>query len=465
MLKTKTERLPSATVGETLAVITDVVLPNLAKGIIKRRPAMVALSERFNIEEKALPLLAKLQDQYGAGPLLLKLPFRHHALVLNPQDVNKVLQGSPEPFATATWEKKQALNHFQPRQALVSHGLERAGRRQFNEDVLEPHAICHHLAANFIQVVQEEAEDILRRARQNNDTLDWELFAKGWFRVVRRIVLGDSARDDEELTAMLDDLRRNANWAFLQPRQASLRKRFRGRLRDYVSQGDRGSLAGMIKSMPESEPTTPEDQIPHWLFAFDPAGITTFRTLALLATHTQQGELAHMELADPEPSKARELPFLRACVLESLRLWPTTPLILRESTRATHWDNGELRAGSNLIIFTPFFHRDTHYLPAAHQFDPGLWRTERPEPKVDWPVVPFSEGPAMCPGRHVVLLAASHMAGALWKSGGLRLHDPGRVTGSDKMPAALNNYSLRFAVDATYGKQQKQKQYRNRQSV
>jgi len=446
MFRNSPEQLPTMTVTETVAVITEVVLPNLAKGVVKRRPRMVGLSERFNAEAKSVQLLGKLRRRYGKGPVLLKLPLRSHALILNPEDADRVLENSPEPFATATWEKKQALSHFQPRQALVSHGLDRAERRQFNEDILEPDRTCHHLAERFVQVIAEEADDILRQAKDNGHTLDWEVFARGWFNAVRRIVLGDSAREDEELTHMLDSLRRNANWAFLHPRQTSLRKRFKERLRYYLDKGEQGSLAGSIKALPNSSSTEPEEQIPHWLFAFDPAGMAAFRTLALLATHPQQAQLADMELADPASSKASTLPFLRACVLESLRLWPTTPLILRESTRVTHWKRGALWAGSNIIIFTPFFHRDSHHLPAADSFDPGLWTAQGPEPKVPWPVIPFSQGPAMCPGRHVVLLATSHMVGALWKNRVLHLHDPGRLSADEALPATLNNYSLQFAV-------------------
>ncbi len=403
MLMRNTEQLPSATVGETLAVIRDVVLPNLAKGVIKHRPAVVKLSERFSIEKRAVHLLARLRNRYGGGPVLLKLPFRRH-------------------------------------------GLDRADRREFNEQVLEPHLACHRLAANFVDVVQEEATAVLHHAHSNNDTLDWEVFSKGWFRAVRRIVLGDSARDDEELTHMLDSLRSNANWAFLHPRQTRLRKRFMGRLRDYVNKGEHGSLAGAIRTLPDSASASPEDQMPHWLFAFDPAGMATFRTLALLATHPEEAELADMELAYPDSSKASKLPYLRSCVLESLRLWPTTPLILRESTRLTHWKSGALWAGSNLIIFTPFFHRDSHHLPAADQFDPGLWLTDEPDTKIPWPVLPFSDGPAMCPGKHVVLLATSHMVGAIWKNRRLHLHHSERLTDNDALPATLDNYSLRFSI-------------------
>lgn len=438
------DRITTATVSDTLGTLMDVVLPNVAKGVIKRRPIVVGAAERFNLDQRAVERVASLKQKYGKGPVLLKVPLRNHVVLLASEDVEDVLQNSPEPFATATWEKAQALGHFQPRQALVSHGLDRAERRQFNEDVLEPHAVCHHLAGHFAQVVSEEAEDIIQRARENDNTLNWDVFAEGWFRVVRRIVLGDSARDDQELTEMLDSMRRNANWAFAFPRQKNLRKRFTDRLVHYLDKGDVGSLAGAIKAMPAQ--VNPEQQIPHWLFAFDPAGMTTFRTLALLATHPQQGRKASEEADRASRSGAAKLPYLRACVLESLRLWPTTPLILRETTRATTWSSGTLPSGSNIIIFAPFFHRDADHLPAANQFDPELWLTDEPKVKVPWPVMPFSGGPAMCPGRQVVLLATSLMAAELWERAELKLNQPERLTPGQDLPGTLDNYTLAFSV-------------------
>ncbi|XKM43007.1 hypothetical protein A4U53_034960 (plasmid) [Rhizobium ruizarguesonis] len=59
--------------------------------------------------------------------------------------------------------------------------------------------------------------------------------------------------------------------------------------------------------------------------SFDAAGIAVFRTLALLACHPSYWASAVDEVKDPEPDR----PFTGNCLLEALRLWPTTPVILR----------------------------------------------------------------------------------------------------------------------------------------
>jgi hypothetical protein len=64
-------------------------------------------------------------------------------------------------------------------------------------------------------VVKEEAEHLLFEVRGRGRDLDGDTFAETWFRVVRRVVFGDAARDDQEMRKLINDLRYDANWAFL----------------------------------------------------------------------------------------------------------------------------------------------------------------------------------------------------------------------------------------------------------
>ena len=71
--------------------------------------------------------------------------------------------------------------------------------------------------------------------------------------------------------------------------------------------------------------------------------MATFRTLALLATHPTQTGQARTELAGKALSAPHDLAYLRSCVQESVRLWPTTPAILRDTTTETTWDDASSR--------------------------------------------------------------------------------------------------------------------------
>jgi cytochrome P450 len=434
--------IPKASLRDSVAVFLEVLLPTIAKGPVIRRPRMVALSERLDLDRKAVRRMQRIRARYGDGPLRIHFPIGERALILSPEHVHRVLEQSPEPFATASMEKVGALTHFEPKNALISHGAERAERRRFNEEVLESDRPAHHLADSFLQVVDEEAETILAGARQRGE-LTWDDFASGWFRLVRRIVLGNGAADDHELTELQDTLRSDANWAMFRPKRTGLRETFFARLRDHLARAEPGSLAAVMAETHATDETAPSHQTPQWLFAFDPAGMNTFRALALLVSHPEQLERARQEIRSREGTSREYLPFLRATILESLRLWPTTPMVLRETTRKTTWETGTMAPKTGILIFAPFLHRDDRRLPYADRFTPDLWLEERT--REDWPLIPFSAGPAICPGRNLVLLVSSAMLAALLDDRQITLRSH-QLHPTRPMPAILDNYALRFAV-------------------
>ena len=305
--------LPQMTVQETLAVAAEVLAPTLAKGPIIRRPRVVGLAERFELDKRAVRRMQRLRNKYGTGPLLMRLPpGRQQALILDPEHVKRVLEGSPEPFSPASSEKRAALSHFEPQGVLVSRGPERTDRRRFNERVLDSDRPHHRLAEHFVAVVHEEAGWIREEARRAGE-LSWTVFADGWFRLVRRIVLGDGARDDTGLTALINDLRSDGNWAFLKPKRREVRGTFYRRLEGHLARAESGSLAGVMAHTPTTTMTAPEQQVPQWLFAFDPAGMATFRALALLASHRGAAAQAHAEVRAEGEAALPNLTFLRAC--------------------------------------------------------------------------------------------------------------------------------------------------------
>lgn len=434
--------LPKATVGETAAVIAEVFLPAAAKGPLLRRPRAVAMAERFGLDERAVRRLQKLHSRHPAGPVLLRLPFRHQALALAPDHVRYILGHSPEPFATASSEKRAALAHFEPRNVLISHGPDRAARRRLQEQVLDAGHPVHQLAGHFMPIVRGEAEELLRRAEPGG--LDWAAFVESWDRILRRVVFGDHARDDRELTDMLTRLRADANWAFLKPRRTKLRNRFLTAIEERLAAAEEGSLARFMAGMDTSGKAAPVDQVPQWLFALGNAAMPAFRTLAVLAARGEQAGPARQE-ARRDETGGRHLPYLRSCVLEVLRLWPTTPMILRQTTRSVQWEDGVMPARCGVLIFVPYFGRDDRHLDHAHDFRPGRWLEE--EKPGGWPLIPFSDGPAACPGKQLTLLLTSAMLAHLLRDRQFTVASHHDLAPGKPLPGTLDHFSLRLAVE------------------
>ncbi len=414
-----------ASVTDTARVLSTVLLPTLAGGVVKRRPLVMGLAGRLGADERAVRAMARLADRYGEGPLLLRVPGgREIAVVLSPDDVGGVLAATPDPFTPASTDKIGALKHFQPHAVLITRDAAlRAKRRAANEHALATGRPLHHLAGPIHRIITEEA------ATLTGPTLDWDTFDTTWQRIVRRVVLGDAARDDVRLTELLDRLRRTANWAWAAPRHGKTLAEFTDRLRTHVDRRDPDSLAAGFGA-----DVDPVGQVPHWLFAFDAAGMATMRTLAVLTTHPEAAAKAERDEGGPA-----RLPYLRACVLDVVRLWPTTPAILRESTEHTTLGGHELPDGTTVLVYSPYFHR-----AVSQRFDPAMWLDGRARSHPA--LVPFSDGPGQCPGRNLVLYTTSTMLAVMRASRDHALTSEHGLRRPERLPGTLDNFHLEFRV-------------------
>ncbi|MCC9742780.1 cytochrome P450 [Streptomyces sp. MNU89] len=430
--------------AEQVRFTTEVLLPLLSVGVIKRRPRVMALAERLQLDRGGVATVRLLRERHGAGPLLMRLAGRSVLLLLDPGDVRRVLDGTPRPFGPASWEKRGALTQFQPHGSLITRGTERAPRRRLNEEALETDRPLHHLAPTVAGTVGEEARLLADRCAVTGQ-LAWDDFAAYWWRTVRRTVLGDAARDDHRLTEELGRLREAANWSVLLPRRRALRARFLEHLRRRAEGAGPDTLAAAAMARAEETGADPVSQIAHWLFAFDAAGMTVFRTLALLTTHPEDGRRARDEIGGTGPGTPRTLPFLRACVLDTVRLWPTTPAVLRQTTEDIEWDGRTVPARTTVLAYAPYFHRGDPHAPYADRFTPGMWLDGRA--RSDPALVPFSGGPGVCPGENIVLLHTSTwLAAMLGERLTYRLASRVRPSPCRPLPATFNPFGVRFTV-------------------
>ncbi|OBI82374.1 cytochrome P450 [Mycobacterium sp. E740] len=425
----------------------DLGASSIAAGVLARRRPVVRVLEAIQADSRAVQRLHKLRSEFGSGPVELVVPGRRMLVILDPEDVCRVLAEAPTPFHPANTEKRKALEWFQPHGVLITRGPIRQQRREYNEAALDSGAEVHRLADSFVQVIADEARELAGDVAGRGQ-LDSARFMTTWWRIVRRLVLGDRARDDDVITDALMRLRKAGNWSFLSLPHYRARAKFLEGLYRYVEDPAPGSLASVVAQTPSSGAVDPVGQMPQWMFAFDAAGMATVRALALLATHPAQRALALEDAVEPERASVR--PYLRACVLESVRLWPTTPTILRDTTEDTRWSDGSTVAkGAGLMIVTPAFHRDDDLLPFAHSFTPQIWLdgTAQTYPQL----VPFSAGPAECPGRNLVLLVTSTLLAHLLSTLELELTSDPKLSPERPLPMTLNQLTLEFGVRRVAG--------------
>ncbi|MFF0545898.1 cytochrome P450 [Nocardia thailandica] len=112
-----------------------------------------------------------------------------------------------------------------------------------------------------------------------------------------------------------------------------------------------------------------------------------------------------------EPSPLRAQPYLEAVIAESMRLQPTTPLMLMEAIADTHLGELAVPAGTWLVVNVSHAARQPDAFGDPEVFDPDRWLT--PGERAHHPEVsiPFGSGPRFCPGRGLAMLEIKSVIG------------------------------------------------------
>jgi cytochrome P450 len=296
----------------------------------------------------------------------------------------------------------------------------------------------------------EEADALLGEVDAAGGELGYDAFHRLFRRITRRVVLGDSARDDDDVSDRLAALMDEANGLPSEP--SDRLEAFLARVGEYVEAAQPGSLVSLFAEAPADEDTRVERQVTHWLFAMqDTLPANAFRALALIASHPAQRARVRQELAAhgcDTPAGVGAMRYLEACLEEAMRLWPTTPLLSRETLRATAWNGAIVPAGTQLLISNLLNHRDPDTHDFADRFAPEAW-TEG-DAAEDWSFNHFSHGPQGCPGAGLALFLGKGVVARLLRQRAVRLVEPS-LAADRPLPHMLDFFRARFELDADPG--------------
>lgn len=426
--------LPAVSLLDDLCFNALVTLPNALQGLFRKRAPLVCAATRLDVDRWAIGLVGGIRARTGPGPVWVHAVTERSLLVLDRDDVRRVLEGSPEPFAPDPGTKRRGMSHFQPDALTLSRGALWRNRRRFTEAVLDTGRAHHRLAERFAAVARAEIATLLDASR---GSLRWDGWHAASRRVARRVVLGDGAADDEHVTDLLAELMDEANG--LPSRRSERLDALMARLTRYVDAAEPGSLCGLLAGAPSDDETDVAGQLPHWLFALaDTLPINTFRALALLACHPAQRAAAIDEVA-----AGGDLRYVEGCLQEAARLWPTTPLLARQTLVDVDWSGATVPAGTQVLIFNTFNHRDRDTHGSADRFGPEAWTDGGAAG--DWSLNHFSGGPQACPGEGVALgVGAAALAGAL-SAGDVALRSPS-LDPRQPLPHMLDHFRIRVEV-------------------
>jgi hypothetical protein len=193
----------------------------------------------------------------------------------------------------------------------------------------------HRLAQPFADVAADTARELAA------DSIRWPVVNKAMHRMTRRILFGDAAADNDELSVLLSELMSAGNRMPGEP--AAQYDEFIFQIENYLSDPEPGSLAALIPQAPDPG-VRPAGQLVHWMFAMgDTLAANVFRTLGVLSSHDEQLRGVNGELADSDIGSAAgiaKLEYLAGCLFETMRLWPTTRLFGRVTTRDVEFPSG-----------------------------------------------------------------------------------------------------------------------------
>ncbi len=384
---------PHASLVEGIRFTAQIGVPNVLLGLFNKRELPGRIASGVKSDYLGYRLVEGLVRSYGPGPFYVRVAADQALLVHHPDDLEFVLGGSPDPFTSDPKPKREGMAAFQPDALTISSGRLWEERRRFAEAVLDTGQPLHRLAQPFVGVAGQTAEEL------GDAELTWSAWNSAFQRLTRRVLFGDKATDDTALTAQLGELMSAGNKMPGVP--APGYSGFISHIGTYLTNPEPNSLAALIAETTCPADSNPAGQVVHWMFAMgDTLAANAFRTLAVLSSHSEQRHEVAVEAANADIATAAgvaSLKYLGGCLLDTMRLWPTTTLFGRVAARDVEFPSGAvLPAGNQVLIYNVFNHRNRDRIPYADRFSPGEWASG--DAGDDWSYNFFSHGPQGCPG-------------------------------------------------------------------
>ncbi|MFI8849179.1 cytochrome P450 [Streptomyces sp. NPDC053499] len=422
--------------GESLRLAVTHTLPAFARGVSAPRPAVGSLLGAVGQPRWSAATLRSLRDRYGGAPVLLGGASGDTLVLLDPADVEDFFARPVRELALDAVDKTKIFSVLEPTGVICAHGDLREARRALNDRVLGHHEETHPSCETFRTVIAEECVRLT-----TGPTLPYARLERAAQRISRRIVLGDQAAGDEELARWLLTLRQEGNWGAVRrgptPANRRLYQAATDRLHVYAPHAPGTTLLGQAMETACDPDVDAVGQAHHWLLALDAIGLIVARTLLLLAAHP--AEQTALYNAPHAPDTGR----LRACVLETLRLYPLVNDLLRILRADTTWRGVPYKAGTHVLVPIGFLQRDSTLVPGGSLFAPGRWQAEGAEH--DTRMAPFGHGGGRCPGDRLGLMVATEICAQLLRAHHLTGGSP-RLDPHRSLPGALNASAIRLTL-------------------
>ncbi len=214
---------------------------------------------------------------------------------------------------------------------------------------------------------------------------------------------------------------------------------------NYEAQKEKGEasvIGGLLEARDESgEPLSREAIISEAAVIFMAGHETTANTLAwawfLLSQCDKSRAKLQAELdtvlagRSPTFQDVPNLPYTKAVIEETLRLYPPVPILAREAMADTSIGGKSVPKGSLVMVVPWLMHRNPVLWSKPDVFDPGRFLNPKSKKPNKYGYVPFSIGPRICAGLQFGMTEAILSLAILAQDFELKLKD-----GTDVQPVA-----------------------------
>jgi cytochrome P450 len=427
--------IPCASLWETLQVVFRILLPAALQGLFLRRPGWSGRLARRG-SGKRVSLLVRLRRKYRAPLLKLRLP-RPTYLVLGIQVRQDVLRYSPVVF-DAAGGKRRGMTVFQPGAVTIALPADWPALRAVNDRAVGT-PVARELAPGILERVRKLATaDPFTAGRE----VGFREFDEMFETLSAEILFG---RTSERISGLFETLRRMMREAN-SPLSRKTSRRYRGfavELAEETRCAAPDSVLGVALGRSGLTWRDLFHQVPHWMFAMrDTLLMNVVQTFILLSQHPWSVSLIRDRVSGEVNAEgiqsAREIEW---CVLEAMRLWPTTPILARRSLHDIPTAHTTVPRESELLIINEFNHRDPDLVLHPDEFHAERW--EQPDPC--WQFNPFGHGPQICPGRDLGLTIAGSLVATVFSNRDVSCLYP--VLDLDgPLPSYIDTFSARFRI-------------------
>ena len=113
---------PHASIVEGVRFTAQIGVPNVLLGLFNKRELPTRIASGLSSDYLGYQLVEGMVRSYGPGPFYVRVVADEALLVHHPDDLEFVLGGSPDPFASDPKPKREGMAAFQPDALTISRG-------------------------------------------------------------------------------------------------------------------------------------------------------------------------------------------------------------------------------------------------------------------------------------------------------------------------------------------------------